>query len=70
MYGLDHTLGRFDSVDALMALHPQSTVRGLYLTGQDTVNVGVTSALMSGLLTAARVSSLAAIRCGLDFLAA
>ena len=35
---------------------------GLYLTGQDSLFVGVVSALMSGVLAAMRVSYLAGLR--------
>ena len=63
VYGLSHAVERYDRRDALLALHPQTTVPGLYLTGQDCLFVGVVSALMSGLLTATRVSYLAALRC-------
>ena len=36
-------------------------VPGLYLTGQDSLFVGVVSALMSGVLTAVRISYLAGL---------
>ncbi len=51
MYGLEHTPGRF----ALPWLRPRTKIQGLFLTGQDTVAVGVTSALFSGLLTAVSI---------------
>jgi len=41
-------------------------VPGLYLTGQDSLFVGVVSALMSGVITAVRVSYLAGLRCLLE----
>ena len=70
VYGLEHTTSRYDSLPALLALHPETAVPGLFLTGQDTVNVGIVSALMSGVLTAARVSYRAALRCVLELLVA
>lgn len=66
VYGLDHAAERFARRDALLALHPQTSVPGLYLTGQDSLFVGVVSALMSGVFTATRVSYLAALRCVLE----
>ena len=56
VYGLDHTVERFSSRSAMRALHPETTVPGLYIVGQDSVNVGVASALLSGVFTATRVS--------------
>lgn len=49
IYGLDHTLGRFEQ----KWLHPITPVKGLYLTGQDVVTAGVGGALMGGVLTTA-----------------
>ena len=56
VYGLDHCIERYDGVDAMLALHPQTEVPGLYMTGQDVLCVGIVSALVSGFLTTARVS--------------
>lgn len=47
MYGLDHTPKRFD----LKWLRPQSPVKNLFLTGQDTVTNGIAGSLFSGMLT-------------------
>jgi len=70
VYGLDHPTDRFESLDAALALHPETDVPGLYMTGQDTCNVGITSALMSGLFTAGRVSLTAALRTAADIVTA
>jgi hypothetical protein len=39
VYGLEHTVERYATLNAQLALHPQTTVRGLFMTGQDTMNV-------------------------------
>ena len=51
IYGLEHTPNRF----ALHSLRPRTKIRGLFLTGQDIVTVGVGGALYSGVLTATAV---------------
>jgi all-trans-retinol 13,14-reductase len=48
IYGLDHTVERFDQ----HWLHTQTPVKNLYLAGADTVTAGIGGALMSGVLTA------------------
>lgn len=48
IYGIDHTVARFNET----AIHSQTPVPGLYLTGADTVTAGVGGALMAGVLTA------------------
>ncbi len=53
IYGLDHSPARFRMKD----LRPKTSIKNLYLTGQDIVTVGIGGALMSGLLTAAHVTS-------------
>jgi len=50
-YGLSAMPSRFD----LRCLAPQTSVRNLYLTGQDVCLLGVAGALMGGLLTASAV---------------
>ncbi len=49
IYGLDHHVERFDKP----FLHPQTPIKGLYLTGADVVTAGVGGALMGGLMTTA-----------------
>ena len=51
LYGIDHTPGRFHQ----RWLRPRTDIKNLYLTGQDVLTVGVTSALFSGLLTASSI---------------
>ena len=51
LYGLDHTPSRFHQ----KWLRPQTDIKNLYLTGQDVLTVGVTSALFSGLITASAI---------------
>jgi all-trans-retinol 13,14-reductase len=51
MYGLDHTPDRFHQ----RWLRPQTDIKNLYLTGQDILTVGATSALFSGLITASSI---------------
>ena len=48
LYGLNHNPNRFRQ----KWLKAHTDIKNLYLTGQDIVTVGVTSALFSGLLTA------------------
>jgi len=63
IYGLEASTERYSSLEAQLALHPETSVPGLYLTGQDSLFVGVVSALMSGILTAVRISYLSGLRC-------
>ncbi|WP_298186692.1 NAD(P)/FAD-dependent oxidoreductase [uncultured Pseudomonas sp.] len=51
IYGLDHTVQRFQQ----HWIHSQTPIKGLYLTGADTVTAGVGGALMAGVLTASRM---------------
>jgi len=51
IYGLEHTPLRV----RMKLLRPQTTYKNLYLTGQDTMFVGVGSALFSGILTAVAI---------------
>ena len=51
LYGIDHTPDRFHQ----KWLKPKSGIKNLYLTGQDVLTVGVTSALFSGLVTASAI---------------
>lgn len=47
LYGLDHTAARLRQ----HWLGPRTPVKGLWMTGQDTLTCGVTGAMMSGVLT-------------------
>ena len=51
LYGINHDPERFRQ----KWLRPQTDIKNLYLTGQDVLTVGVTSALFSGLLTASAI---------------
>lgn len=53
IYGLDHSPARF----RMKELRPKTPIKNLYMTGQDIVTVGIGGALMSGLLTAAHVTT-------------
>lgn len=53
IYGLDHSPARF----RMSELRPKTPIKNLYLTGQDIVTVGIGGALMSGMLTAAHVTT-------------
>jgi all-trans-retinol 13,14-reductase len=48
IYGIDHTVKRFDQ----HWIHSQTPIKGLYLTGADTLTAGVGGALMGGVMTA------------------
>ncbi|MEM9530175.1 MAG: NAD(P)/FAD-dependent oxidoreductase [Pseudomonadota bacterium] len=47
LYGLSHTAGRLQQD----WLRPRTSIRGLWLTGQDILTCGVTGAMMAGLMT-------------------
>lgn len=51
LYGINHDPSRFHQ----RWLRARTDIKNLYLTGQDVVTVGVTSALFSGLLTASSI---------------
>ena len=51
LYGINHDSSRFRQ----KWLRPRTDIKNLYLTGQDVLTVGVTSALFSGLLTASAI---------------
>ena len=52
LYGIDHSPQRFEQ----KFLRPKTTIKGLYLTGQDIVSAGVGGALFSGLITSASIT--------------
>jgi all-trans-retinol 13,14-reductase len=58
IYNLDLTEERFKTVSSHLALHPQTTIQNLYLTGQDVVAVSIEGATLSGCFTASRVSAI------------
>ena len=49
LYGLDHTAERLQQ----HWLGPRTRIKGLWMTGQDTLTCGVTGAMMSGMMTVA-----------------
>lgn len=51
IYGLDHDPNRFEQT----WLQPKTSIKGLYLTGQDVLSCGVVGALLAGLLTAIKI---------------
>lgn len=51
LYGLDHTAERMQQD----WLGPRTPIRGLWMTGQDTLTCGVTGAMMAGMLTSAAI---------------
>jgi all-trans-retinol 13,14-reductase len=51
MYGINHTPKRFKQ----RWLKPKTEIKGLYITGQDMFTVGVSSALLSGLVTVSSI---------------
>ena len=59
IYNLDHNVSRFSSLDAQLALHPQTAIKDLYLVGQDTLAVSIEGATLSGVFVSARVSMFA-----------
>jgi phytoene dehydrogenase-like protein len=56
VYALDHDVSRFDGADVQRALHPQTCIENLFLTGEDAFVVSVTACMLSGFVTAARSS--------------
>jgi all-trans-retinol 13,14-reductase len=51
LYGLAHTPERFQQ----KWLRPKTSVKNLYLTGQDIISAGVTGALFAGVLTTSAI---------------
>jgi len=56
IYNLDHTVSRFETLGAQLALHPQTSTKNLYLVGQDATVVSIEGATMSGFFAASRFS--------------
>mmetsp|Transcript_8117 Transcript_8117/g.14135 ORF Transcript_8117/g.14135 Transcript_8117/m.14135 type:complete len:630 (-) Transcript_8117:204-2093(-) len=56
VYALDHDISRFDSWNVQRALHPQTCVKNLYMTGEDAFLVSVTACMISGFIAAARAT--------------
>ncbi|MEM6639468.1 MAG: NAD(P)/FAD-dependent oxidoreductase [Pseudomonadota bacterium] len=54
LYGLDHTPERLKQD----WLGPHTRIKGLWLTGQDTLTCGVTGAMMSGMMTATAMTGM------------
>jgi len=54
IYGLDHSLERFEPL-MVSKLRPKTDIPGLFLTGQDIMTCGFTGALYGGLLSAQMV---------------
>ena len=54
LYGLEHTPKRFSQ----KFLKPKTSIKGLYLTGQDIVSAGIGGALFSGLITASSITGI------------
>ena len=54
IYGLDHSLQRFDPL-TVAKLRPATDLPGLFLTGQDILSCGFTGALFGGLMCAQQV---------------
>ena len=54
LYGMNHDPKRFEQT----WLTPKTSIKGLYLTGQDVLSCGVVGAMMSGVITAISVAGL------------
>jgi len=54
IYGIDHHVDRF-SPQAAVKLRPETSIPGLYLTGQDILSCGFAGAMFSGMITASAV---------------
>lgn len=56
IYALDHDISRFNSWNLQRALHPETLVKHLYMTGEDAFVVSITACMISGFVAAARSS--------------
>lgn len=54
IYGIDHHMDRF-SPQSVVKLRPDTSIPGLYLTGQDILSCGFAGAMSSGVITASAV---------------
>lgn len=54
VYGIDHHVDRF-SLDAIAKLRPQTSIKGLYLTGQDVMVCGFSGAMYGGLMCSSAI---------------
>lgn len=54
IYGIDHHVDRFSPL-AAVKLRPDTSIPGLYLTGQDILSCGFAGAMFSGMITASAV---------------
>ena len=59
IYNLDANQDRFKTLDSRVALHPETTIRNLFMTGQDVLAVSVEGATLGGCFAASRVSTMA-----------
>jgi all-trans-retinol 13,14-reductase len=55
-YGFDNTVHKMRVSINHDLFRPQTPIQGLYVTGQDTISVGLSAALQSGILTAHAVA--------------
>jgi len=51
IYGIDHHVDRF-SLQTAVKLGPDTSIPGLYVTGQDILSCGFAGAMFSGMITA------------------
>ena len=58
IYGIGHDPQRFKQ----SWLKPKTTIKGLYLTGQDVVTCGVVGAMMAGLITSVKIGKLQGLK--------
>ena len=58
IYGINHDPQRFKQ----SWLKPKTTIKGLYLTGQDVVTCGVVGAMMAGLITSVKIGKLQGLK--------
>lgn len=54
IYGLNHSISRFNP-EVLATLRPETSIAGLYLTGQDVATCGLVGSMLGGLLTTSAI---------------